>query len=110
MSIRIQKIQALLTKELALIFQKQAGLLFGGRFITVTEVRVTPDLANATVFLSFLASKDKDGDLKLVNEHNWKIRKLLAAQVGKTMRIVPLLNFKIDNSLDRAAQIDELLK
>jgi len=85
-------------------------MLFNGRFITVTHVRITPDLANANVFLSIMASKDVKADLKMIDENNWKVRKLLGERVGKTMRIIPILTFKIDDSLDLAAQIDELLK
>ncbi|MFK7758144.1 MAG: 30S ribosome-binding factor RbfA [Flavobacteriales bacterium] len=110
MSIRQQKIESLLKRELAIIFQRQSNMLFNGRFITVTHVRITPDLANANVYLSIMASKDPKADLKMINEHNWKVRKLLAEKVGKTMRIIPILSFKIDDSLDLAAQIDELLK
>jgi len=110
MSIRQQKIQSLLKKELAIIFQQRSNTLFNGKFITVTHVRITPDLANAKVFLSIMASKDTTSDLKMINEQNWKVRKLLGERVGKTMRIIPELSFKIDDSLDIAAQIDELLK
>ncbi len=110
MSIRQEKIQTLLLKELSIIFQRQSRVLFEGKFITVTEVRITPDLANAKVFLSFLASKDKKADLKMVNTHNWKVRKLLAEKVGKSMRIVPELTFRIDDTLDRTEEIDRLLK
>lgn len=110
MSIRQQKIQSLLRKELATIFQRESNNLFNGRFITVTHVRITPDLANANVYLSIMASKDVKADLKMIEEHNWKVRKLLGERVGKTMRIIPILTFKIDDSLDLAAQIDELLK
>ena len=73
-------------------------------------MRITPDLANANVFLSIMASKDVKADLKMIDQNNWKVRKLLGERVGKTMRIIPILTFKIDDSLDLAAQIDELLK
>jgi len=110
MSIRQEKIQRLLLKELSIIFQKQSRILFNGKFITVTEVRVTPDLGVAKVFLSLLVSNDKKADLKMINEHNWKVRKLLAEKVGKSLRIIPELIFKIDDSLDIAEEIDRLLK
>ncbi len=100
MSIRQQKIQSLLRRELATIFQRESNILFNGRFITVTHVRITPDLANANVFLSIMASKDVKADLKMIDENNWKVRKLLGERVGKTMRIIPILTFKIDDSLD----------
>jgi len=110
MSIRQEKIQRLLLKELSIIFQKQSRILFNGKFITVTEVRVTPDLGVAKVFLSLLASNDKHADLKMINQHNWKVRKLLAEKVGKSLRITPELIFKIDDSLDISEEIDRLLK
>ena len=110
MSIRQEKIQSLLKKELALIFQKESGSLFMNKFITVTHVRVTPDLANAKVFLSIMMSKDTKADLKMIDQHNWKVRKLLGEKVRNTMRIIPELTFKIDDSMDIAAEIDKLLK
>jgi len=77
MSIRQQKIQSLLRRELATIFQRESNILFNGIFITVTHVRITPDLANANVFLSIMASKDVKADLKMIDQNNWKVRKLL---------------------------------
>ena len=109
-SIRQQKINSLLKKELALIFQKESQNLFGGRFITVTQVRITPDLGLAKTYLSIMASKDKDADLKMIREQDWKIRKLLAGVVGKQLRKMPELAFYIDDSLDYYEEIDSLLK
>lgn len=110
MSIRQEKIQRLLLKELSIIFQQQSRILFNGKFITVSEVRVTPDLSVAKVFLSIMASKDKKADLKMINEYNWKVRKTLAQKVGKSLRITPELVFKIDDSLDISEELDRLLK
>lgn len=109
-SIRQQKISSLLKKELAIIFQKESSTLFGGRFITVTQVRVSPDLGLAKTYLSIMASKDKQADLKMIREQDWKIRKLLAAKVGKQLRKMPELAFYIDDSLDYYEEIDSLLK
>lgn len=109
-SIRQQKINSLLKKELAIIFQRESNNLFGGRFITVTQVRVTPDLGLAKVYLSIMASKDKAADLELIKSQGWKIRKILAGTVGKQLRKMPELAFYIDDSLDYYEQIDSLLK
>ena len=107
MSIRQQKIQSLLRRELATIFQRESNILFNGRFITVTHVRITPDLANANVFLSIMASKDVKADLKMIDQNNWKVRKLLGERVGKTMRIIPILTFKtFDEVIERANDND----
>lgn len=84
--------------------------MFGGAFITVTVVRVSPDLGTAKVYLSIMATKDKQAIFKLVNEQNYLIRKRLGMIIGKQLRIVPELQFFLDDSLDYAMKIDELLK
>lgn len=84
--------------------------MFGGAFISVTQVRISPDLGNAKVYISIMATKDRNAIFKLVNEQNHIIRKKLGAIVGKQLRIVPELQFFIDDSLDYAMKIEELLK
>ncbi len=109
-SIRQEKISALLKKELAIIFQQQSNVLFNGRFITVTLVRITPDLGLARVYLSFMAVQDVEEELNKVKEQNWKIKKLLVNKVGKQLRKMPDLSFHIDDSLDYFDEISNLLK
>jgi ribosome-binding factor A len=109
-SVRQQKVSKLLQKELAEIFRGQSRAWFGGAFITVTQVRISPDLGNAKVYLSIMATKDKEAIFKLVNEQNHVIRKRLGSIVGKQLRVVPELQFFIDDSLDYAMKIEELLK
>lgn len=110
-SVRQQKVNKLLARELAEIFRSEAKTMFGGGFITVTTVRVSPDLGNAKVYLSIFATKgDKTSIFKLVEGQNNVIRKKLGMVVGKQLRIVPELSFFIDDSLDYAMKIEELLK
>jgi ribosome-binding factor A len=109
-SVRQQKVAKLLQKELAEIFRSEARSLFGGAFITVTTVRMSPDLGSAKVYLSIMAAKDKQAVFKLVTDQNHVIRKRLGTIVGKQLRVVPELHFYIDDSLDYAMKIEELLK
>ena len=83
--------------------------MFGGAFITVTIVRVSPDLSTARVFLSIMG-KEKDVTMSLVEKQNKEIRKDLAARVRHQLRKVPELMFKIDDSLDYYEEINDLLK
>jgi ribosome-binding factor A len=108
-SLRQQKVSKLLAKELAEIFRSEARSLFGGGFITVTTLRVSPDLSSAKVYLSIMG-KDKTVVFKLIEEQKSVIRKKLGVIVGKQLRIVPELSFFIDDSLDYAMKIEELLK
>lgn len=110
MSIRQEKISSLLKRELAIIFQRESKNLFQGAFITVTIVRIAPDLSVGKVYLSLFQVKEKDALLKHVNEQEWQIKKLLTAALGKNLRKIPSLRFYEDDSLDYAEQIDSLLK
>ena len=109
-SVRQQKVNKLVQKELAEIFRSEARNMFGGAFITVTVVRVSPDLGVAKVYISIMATKDKKAIFKLVEDQNYLIRKKLGMMIGKQLRVVPELHFFIDDSLDYAMKINELLK
>lgn len=109
-SLRQQKVNKLLAKELAEIFRSESRSLFGGGFITVTTVRVSPDLSSAKIYLSIMGNNEKAVVFKLIQDQVSVIRKKLGLIVGKQLRIVPELMFYIDDSLDYAMKIDALLK
>ncbi len=110
-SLRQQKVNKLLAKELAEIFRSESRTLFAGGFITVTGVRISPDLSSAKVYLSIMGgTKDKTTIFQMVQDQQNVVRKKLGIIVGKQLRIVPSLMFYIDDSLDYAMKIDELLK
>jgi ribosome-binding factor A len=109
-SVRQQKVNKLLQKELAELFRSNARAMFGGAFISVTVVRTSPDLGSAKVYVSIMATKDRKAIFKLIEEQNYLLRKKLGAVIGKQLRVVPELSFFIDDSLDYAMKIDELLK
>ena len=106
---RQQKVSQVIYQDLADIFQKEASSRFAGAFITVTVVRVTPDLSSAKVFLSIMG-KDAQEIMKLIVAQNKDIRKILAGRVRHQLRKVPELIFKLDDSLDYYEKIDQLLK
>ena len=110
--IRQERIGALLQRELGMYLQREASMRFGGHFITVTTVRLTPDLSLARVYLSFMpvasAGTPQEG-LELVQQDAFHIRKTLAGKVGKHLRKMPELRFFLDDSLDRYEEIDRLL-
>lgn len=111
-SIRQEKVSKLIQQELAIIFQQNSKTHFGGAFITVTTVRMSPDLGSAKVYISYFAPKgaDKKAFIEMVRERTSRIRGLLGNKVGKQLRIVPELFFYLDDSLDYAEEIDNLLK
>ncbi|HRS19714.1 MAG TPA: 30S ribosome-binding factor RbfA [Bacteroidales bacterium] len=109
-STRQQKVSRLLLKELADIFQKESVTMFGGALISVTIVRVAPDLSFAKVYISiFVPGGNTAAIFSLVQQHTKKIRSMLASRIAKQLRIVPELVFAIDDSLDYIEHIDNLL-
>lgn len=106
---RLEKINRLILKELSEIFlletKKMRGVL-----ISVTQVRVTPDLGMAHAYLSFFPSEKGEELLENINNNIKSVRFNLGKRVGQQLRIVPDLTFHLDNSLDYLDNIDNLLK
>lgn len=109
-STRQQKVGKQLQKDLAEIIRERGMSAFGGALISVTSVRVSPDLAVAKVHLSIFPSAKAPEVLKLVEASSKSIRGELGKRVSKQLRIVPEMTYFIDDSLDYVARIDELLK
>lgn len=107
---RQNKVARLLQKDLADIFQKQAQAWFSGAMVSVTVVRVTPDLSLARVYLSLFPTEKKDAIFDAVQENASSIRGELGKRVRNQLRKIPELQFFIDDSLDYAERIDQLLK
>ncbi len=109
-STRQQKVGKQLQKDLAEIIRERGMSAFGGALVSVTSVRVSPDLAVAKVHLSIFPSAKAQEVLKLVEAASKSIRGELGKRVSKQLRIVPDMVYYIDDSLDYVARIDELLK
>ena len=106
---RQQKIARLIQKELAEIFLRENKRLFSGSLLTVTKTHVTKDLSIARVYLSIFGG-DTAKTFEAVQHHAKVIRTELAIRVKNQLRIIPQLEFFIDDSLDYIENIDRLLK
>ncbi len=107
---RQQKFARMVQKELGNIFQRDAKSLFGHAFITVTTVRMSPDLSIARVYLSIMMVEDKESFITGIMEKKSQIRKELGYHIGKKSRIIPDLQFYVDDSVDYAQKIEKILK
>ena len=106
---RQNRISRLLQKELASIFQTQTRMMHGV-LVSVTRVKVSPDLSICTAYLSIFPSEKGEEILKNINANEKTIRYDLGQRVHNQLRIIPELRFFIDDSLDYLERIDELLK
>ncbi len=109
-STRQKKVSRLLQKEMSEIFIKEAKNLTLGAMVSVSKVRISPDLGNAKIYISIFPSDKKQDIFTEINNHNSLIRRNLGLRVGKQLRVVPELQFYIDDSLDYIDNIDRLLK
>ncbi|NEM96420.1 30S ribosome-binding factor RbfA [Pontibacter burrus] len=105
---RQQKFSRLIQKELAEVFQRETTHLFGGSYISVSAVRVSPDLGLARVYLSLMMTPNKEELLQEIRVNLKTIRHHLAQRIKSQVRIIPELVFYMDDTAEYAANIDKL--
>lgn len=106
---RQNRISRLLQKELASIFQSQTRLLHGV-LVSITRVRISPDLSICTAYLSIFPSEKTEELIKNINKNEKTIRYELGKRTHNQLRIIPELRFFVDDSLDYLEHIEHLLK
>ncbi len=122
-STRQQKISRLIQQDLGDIFLREMKPVLGNSLITVTRVRITPDLSIARVHISIMPIGDipahgnqpaqpatKQGIIDAILTHSGDIRRRLGNREGKQLRIIPQLDYYLDDSLDYVEHIEQLLK
>jgi ribosome-binding factor A len=109
-TVRQQKYGRLIQKELSDIFLKDKKGFLGNAFITIAEVRLSPDLSIARVYLSLTLAKDKEAVLKNIQHHKSEIRKALGDRIRNQARIIPDLLFFMDEVEETAQRMEDLIK
>ncbi|MDE5567536.1 MAG: 30S ribosome-binding factor RbfA [Muribaculaceae bacterium] len=106
---RQAKIARLIQKELSEIFRQQTAKTHGV-IVSVSAVRVTPDLSIARAYLSVFPSEKGAEMIESINKSAQTIRYELAQKVRYQLRKTPALQFYLDDSLDYIDNIDKLLE
>jgi ribosome-binding factor A len=111
-STRQQKVSRLIQKDLSTIFLLESRGMYANAMVTVTQVRVSPDLGVARIYLSIFSagSIDKKDILEKIKLHTKEIRGKLGIRIGKQVRVIPGLEFFLDDSLDYIENLEKLLK
>lgn len=107
---RQKQVAGLLYEELNGIFQRLGLTMMDGGMISLSSVKITPDLLEARIYLSLFQVKDQQAVLKRIQDRSWEIKKELTARVGKQLRRMPVLNFYLDETLDTVFRMEELFK
>jgi ribosome-binding factor A len=107
---RQQKFARLVHKEVSGILQRDKRGILDNAFVTVADVRVSPDLGVAKIFISMMLQKNKKAVLDKINAHKREIRKALGDRIRNQARIIPELVFVIDEVEENAQRIEALIK
>lgn len=105
---RQQRFAGVIQQDLAEIFQRESPVWLPSAMITVTRVRVTPDLAIARVYLSFFNAKDTKAAIATIKSHAGEIRYKLGTRIKNQARIVPHLEFFVDDTNAYVEHMDRL--
>ncbi|MNK13356.1 30S ribosome-binding factor RbfA [Pedobacter sp. SL55] len=105
---RQKKFAGLLQEELASIFQREGAAYLPNTLVTITKVRVSPDLAVAKVYLSFLNTNNTSLSVATVNSHAGEIRYKLGSRIRHQARVVPTLTFFVDDTNEYVERMDQI--
>lgn len=105
---RQQRFAGVIQQDLAEMFQREGNVWAPGAFVTVTKVRVTPDLAIARIYLSFLNTQTAKDDIATIKTKTNEIRYKLGARIKHQARIVPQLEFFLDDTNEYVEHMDKI--
>ena len=109
-STRQLKVAKEIQKEMAEIIRSKGMAAFGGALVSVSGVKISPDLSVAKIYVSIFPSDKAVAVMETLQENSRALRGELGGKVGKQLRIVPEIIFYLDSSLDYVEHIEELLK
>ncbi len=107
---RQQKFARLIHKEISDILQRDKRGILDNAFVTVADVRVSPDLGVAKIYISMMLQKDKQAVMDKLNHRKGEIRKALGDRIRNQARIIPELIFYIDEVEENAQRIEEIIR
>jgi ribosome-binding factor A len=106
---RQNKLARLIQKQLAEFYQIETKDLYEGALITVTKVYITKDLSLARIYLSLFTTGNKNELLTRIRQHGRETRRYIGNRLRNQLRVIPELEFHIDDSLDYIDHIESLL-
>lgn len=107
---RQKQIAGVINEELNNIFQRLSLTMLDGGMVSISSVKITPDLFEARIYLSLFQVKDKKLVMQKIESKAWEIKKELAARIKHQVRSIPQLKFYEDDTLDNVFKMEELFK
>lgn len=107
---RQKQVGGLLQEELSTLFQRLGLSMIDGGMVSISSVKVTPDLLEARIYLSFFQVADAAQTMKKIEDRAWEVKRGLSAQVKQQLRRIPELKFFQDDTLDHVFKMEEIFK
>jgi ribosome-binding factor A len=107
---RQKQVAAVISEEMNDIFRRLNLNMIDGGMLSISSVKITPDLLETRIYLSMYKVKDEKAALKKIESHSWEIKRELASRIKHQLRRVPVLKFFLDDTLDHVFKMEELFK
>ncbi len=107
---RQKQVAAVLQQELNDIFVRLGLNIIDGGMVSLASVKVTPDLLEARIYLSFFQVANGKDSLKKIEDRAWEIKRELSNRVKHQLRRIPVLSFYLDDTLDYVFKMEEIFK
>ena len=107
---RQRQVAGALQEELNGIFRHLGLAMLDGGMVSISSVKVTPDLLEARIYLSLFQVKDNKAVMKTIEARAWEIKRELADKMKDQLRRIPVLHFYLDDTLDYVFKMEEVFK
>ena len=105
---RKKQVGGLIQEEINAVFQRLGLSFIDGGMVSISSVKVTPDLLEARIYLSIFQAADNKAILAKIEERAWEVKKELAARIKHQLRRIPELKFFLDDTLDHVFKMEQL--
>jgi len=107
---RQKQIGNVIQKEMSDIFQREGLNIIHNSMISISKVKVTPDLMEARIYLSFFQVEEPAKMLQHIKDRDWDLRKQLAARIKNQVRKIPVIQYYMDDTLEYVFKMEEVFK
>ncbi len=109
-SIRQKQVGEVIRRYLGMILTEEGSNIYGrDKLVTVTEVKMTPDLLIAKVYISVYGTENKQEVILQLEDNQVRLRQALAGKIGKQMRRMPEIEYFLDDTVDEMYRVEALL-
>jgi ribosome-binding factor A len=107
---RQKQVASVFQAELNDIFMKLGLNMFAGGMVSIADVKVTPDLLEARIYLSLFQVENPSLAMKHIEDRAWEIKKLLGEKIKSQVRRMPVIHYFLDDTLEHVFKMEELFK